>query len=571
MSESITGCVTLSARNARATGMWIMLNRRRRAFLPSSVGTVQVGDVVTVTGWQEEDHESTFVMIQVCEPAAMAIPGDVEGLSLVLYGRHGRPDHGLLVLELLGPVLRWFVAAGWGTLAREIAKGSLRTVRTIYQDVFVLYRRRDVPYQVTRYLHLFLGREESAIGHIQALAAEVLLQAETHGESGLTADVLLSRVQAALTLPDQIPLEPGEVLVSSVGRSENGQWYSPTLFFHRQRALTLLRGNQLFLAHPEDPQIRSVLAHRYSIITGPAGSGKTQMVLRVADWCRAQGLRVAMTALTGKAASLLGPEGQTVHRLLGYGGGGYSVACVTADVVFVDEMSMLVWPILSRLLTVCRGQIIFSGDPRQLPPVGSVSVMTELLGCLPSLVLPPFLREDGSERVVVTTVKCGSSGLVQESVVRRVLSCVQEGKEWQVLAPVHDGELGVRRVNQLLQAAVNPQGASVGAGFRVGDRVMVTQNCYAVDPPVYNGMIGTVRGPDRAGIRVHLEEGREVTMDPKIVELAYCLTIYRAQGSRYEYVFVVMPAGIRGGFLQDPRVQEVARTRGRAHTWLLVC
>ncbi|TKB71364.1 MAG: hypothetical protein E8D46_18535 [Nitrospira sp.] len=180
---------------------------------------------------------------------------------------------------------------------------------------------------------------------------------------------------------------------------------------------------------------------------------------------------------------------------------------MTQDVVFVVEMSMLVWPILSRLLSVCRGQIVFSGDPRQLPPVGSVSVMTELLGCLPALVLPPFLREDGPERVRVTTVKCGSSGHVQDSLVRRVLSCVQEGSEWQVLAPVHDGELGLRRLNHLLQAAVNPRGASVGAGFRVTDRVMVTKNCYTVTPPAYNGMVGMVVGPDGSGVRLRLESG----------------------------------------------------------------
>lgn len=96
MVESVTGCVTLSSWNARATGiMWIMLNRRRRAFLPSSVGTVQVGDVVMVTGWQEEDHESTFVMIQVCESATLPIPGDVDGLSRALYDRHGRISHSI--------------------------------------------------------------------------------------------------------------------------------------------------------------------------------------------------------------------------------------------------------------------------------------------------------------------------------------------------------------------------------------------------------------------------------------------------------------------------------------------
>ena len=62
-----------------------------------------------------------------------------------------------------------------------------------------------------------------------------------------------------------------------------------------------------------------------------------------------------------------------------------------------------------------------------------------------------------------------------------------------------------------------------------------------------------------------------MNLDPTIVELAYCLTIYRAQGSRYDYVFVVMPTGIRAGYLEDPRVQEVARTRGREQTYMLVC
>ncbi|TKB71365.1 MAG: hypothetical protein E8D46_18540 [Nitrospira sp.] len=82
------------------------------------------------------------MIAQSCAPSSLSIPGDVSGLSRAVYGRQGRPDHGELVIELLGPVLRWLLAAGWGALAREIAKGSLRTVRTMYQDVFVLYRRR---------------------------------------------------------------------------------------------------------------------------------------------------------------------------------------------------------------------------------------------------------------------------------------------------------------------------------------------------------------------------------------------------------------------------------------------
>lgn len=571
MAETVTGCVTMVSQGARSTGVWLLLNRRTRVYLPQSVGLVTVGDCVTVSGWREEDRKSWFVMAQQCEPAPLSVPGDRSGLMKALYGRGGYPEHAHVVLELIGPILRWLLAAGWPSVSKELAKGLIRTVRTIYQDVYVLYRRKGIPYQVAHYFQQLLVQPEGTLGQVQAVAADVLLAAETDGESGLTTALLMARVASALQVEPAALPEAAQVLVSSVGRCDEGVWYSPSLFFHRQRALTYLRGNQLQLESIDDPLIQQVLGHRYSVITGPAGSGKTQQVLRTADWCRTQGLRVAMTALTGQAASLLGPEGQTLHRLLGYGGGGFSVDQVHVDVVFVDEMSMLTWPLLSQLLAVCRDQIVFSGDPRQLPPVGSVSVMGELLDRLPALVLPPFLRDDPPGVVRVQTVQCLSVALVIEGLVRRVKACVARGAEWQVLSPVYDGDLGVTQVNVVLQAQVNQTGAVLMAGFRVGDRVVVTENCNELRPRVYNGMVGVVIGMRAEGLVVRLAAGREVTLPPKVVALAYCLSIHRAQGSRYDYVFVVMPTRNHGGFVQDPRLQEVARSRGREETLLLVC
>ena len=73
---------------------------------------------------------------------------------------------------------------------------------------------------------------------------------------------------------------------------------------------------------------------------------------------REQGGKVAATAMTGKAATLLGEDATTLHKLLGYGGGGYSVSTVDADLVLVDEAGMLTWHTLYRLLLACRGQVV---------------------------------------------------------------------------------------------------------------------------------------------------------------------------------------------------------------------
>jgi exodeoxyribonuclease V alpha subunit len=116
----------------------------------------------------------------------------------------------------------------------------------------------------------------------------------------------------------------------------------------------------------------------------------------------------------------------------------------------------------------------------------------------------------------------------------------------QVLCPMNRGDLGVRRLNLELQAALNgdesrPAIARFDWSYRVGDKVMQTANDY--DKDVFNGDTGLVRTVDLDAQEIVIDfDGRPVSYDfgeLDEVSPAYATTIHKAQGS--EYPAVVMP------------------------------
>jgi hypothetical protein len=64
VAETVMGCVTMVSHGTRSTGVWVLVNRRTRVYLPQAVAVVAVGDCVTVSGWREEDRNSWFLMAQ---------------------------------------------------------------------------------------------------------------------------------------------------------------------------------------------------------------------------------------------------------------------------------------------------------------------------------------------------------------------------------------------------------------------------------------------------------------------------------------------------------------------------
>jgi len=142
-------------------------------------------------------------------------------------------------------------------------------------------------------------------------------------------------------------------------------------------------------------------------------------------------------------------------------------------------------------------------------------------------------------------------------------------REIQVLSPMHRGAVGVGNLNQRLQAALNPplpkkaERRLGGRGFRVGDRVIQHRNNYTLD--VYNGDIGWIEGIDT------VNQALNVRIDDRLVrydwseadelDLAYAISVHKAQGS--EYPAVVVPVMTTHYMLLQRPLLYTAVTRAR--------
>ena len=131
-------------------------------------------------------------------------------------------------------------------------------------------------------------------------------------------------------------------------------------------------------------------------ITGPGGSGKSELIKKINNHAFEHFKNIQVTALTGCAAVLLNCKAKTLHSWSGIGLGNASIEDLIKKVksnkfskalwenthtLVVDEVSMLslkLFDTLNIIGKIIRGnnkafggiQVVFSGDFFQLPPVG---------------------------------------------------------------------------------------------------------------------------------------------------------------------------------------------------------
>jgi exodeoxyribonuclease V alpha subunit len=136
--------------------------------------------------------------------------------------------------------------------------------------------------------------------------------------------------------------------------------------------------------------------------------------------------------------------------------------------------------------------------------------------------------------------------LVRELVVKRIPRRFgfDSKRDIQVLTPMHRGPVGTIALNEMLQAALNPDGPALesrGQKLRLGDKVMQTRNDY--EREAFNGDIGVVSAVDVENRKLTVRfEQRDVEYDdPSLASLtlAYATSIHKSQGS--EYPAVVIP------------------------------
>jgi exodeoxyribonuclease V alpha subunit len=339
------------------------------------------------------------------------------------------------------------------------------------------------------------------------------------------------------------------------------------------------------LSEEQQAAIDMALAHSLSILTGGPGTGKTTCLKALIGTLEAQHKKYALASPTGRAAKRLSEaterSASTIHRLLEFspldGFQHNEDNPLDLDFLVVDEASMLDLLLTNHLLKAVRPgtHVLFVGDIDQLPSVGAGDVLRNLIhsGIAPITRLNTIFRQAADSKIITNAhlinqgkfpvFSQGSGDFFffpaddAEKAADWIIEIVTERipqkfgfdaiHDIQVLAPIYRGPAGVIALNDRLQEKLNPavnrkpERRLFGTTFRLGDKVMQTQNNY--DKDVYNGDIGFIQVIDLIEQTLIVDfDGRSATFEWSEADqlaLAYVVSVHKAQGS--EFPVVVMP------------------------------
>ena len=389
----------------------------------------------------------------------------------------------------------------------------------------------------------------------------------------------------------------------------------------------------------DDMQRRAVMeaaTHGVFVLTGGPGTGKTTTIKAIIKYFENEGCEIYLAAPTGRAAKRMseatGYEARTIHRMLEVKSGSEEdddpaknakrsmferneTNPLETDVVIIDEMSMVDMPLFYALLKAVadKTRLILVGDSNQLPSVGPGNVLRDIINseCFSTVCLNKIFRQASESDIVVnahhinqgehvdTEKKSEDFFLMKRYEADRIISVAiqliqknlppyvgAKSFDIQVLTPTRKGNLGVERLNTILQQYLNPADEGkkeIEYGnriFREGDKVMQIKNNYQLEweiqgkygiPTdkglgVFNGDMGIVKEINTYmhTLTVCFDDGHVVEYSVKALdelELAYAITIHKSQGSEYPAVIIPLLPGPR--MLMNRNLLYTAVTRAK--------
>lgn len=372
------------------------------------------------------------------------------------------------------------------------------------------------------------------------------------------------------------------------------------------------KASNISLSEKQKEAIQAINSNNVVIITGGPGTGKTTIIKNVIDIYKSHGKKVVLCAPTGRAAKrmteMTGEEAKTLHRLLEIGKiekdneftiMNYEVAPIDADVIIVDEASMVDIYLMNYLLNgIYQGtKLILVGDTDQLPSVGPGSVLKDIINSerIKTIFLDEIFRQAAQSKIIVNShrvndgeyfldkeeqeglkddffyIKEKSQDIMLEQVISLCKGRLKNFGDYdffeniQILSPTKKGLLGTKELNKRLQEELNPsedqkKEKKIGEViFREGDRVMQIKNNYDIywqkgntlsltyedGTGIFNGELGKIEKIDclNKQIKILFDDEKEAWYafsDMDQIEHAYAITVHKAQGSEFDVVIMVV-------------------------------
>ena len=374
--------------------------------------------------------------------------------------------------------------------------------------------------------------------------------------------------------------------------------------------------------------IMGSLEHGITIINGKGGTGKTAVVKTIVDIFQRAGHSYGAMALSGKAANVMVENGMensgTMHRQLAWSMVDYRFMFDAGnpmgyDLVILDEASMVNNTLFLCMLEAVRdeGKLIIVGDSGQLPAIGHGAAFDKMLKNknIFKVELTKVHRQAQKSGILSIANKVregtqitskGQTGTTihgelkdmflfsyndKTAILDDVIKMVErfrdnpntKNSDLQLLSPRKKGDIGVEKLNLVVQDIMNPkrsEGQEIkvqGKTFRVGDRVIQNGNFYKAvefesesdfhyllqvgetfpmegENSVYNGSIGyivalhkddnqqimLVRFEDFSGVRYVPYINKVAEQQMGMLDLGYVLSVHRSQGSGFNTVFLVL-------------------------------
>lgn len=403
----------------------------------------------------------------------------------------------------------------------------------------------------------------------------------------------------------------------------------------------LAAGVKKYLRVADDAQreaATNAVRRKFSVITGGPGSGKTRTATVALALLAEQGvMRFALAAPTGKAAArlkdslaqtldtlgvpaatraMLPTDTSTLHRLLGtVPGSGFRHNAenpISADVVIVDEASMVDLPLMAKLFDAVRAdaRIVLLGDSHQLASVEAGHVLGDICEGAPRECITELKKNyrfpgtsgiyqlshainDGDEAATLAVLNSPPANLatmktpgvsalaasLRERIVAGFHACVNAPNpaeslgrlgDFRILCALRSGPYGVVNFNRLAEQSLADAGLiSTANAFYAGRPLIVLRNDYSLR--LFNGDTGIVLPDEHGELRAFFaDDGGVRSIPPSRLpehETAFAMTVHKAQGSEFDRILLVLPERDSPVLSRELLYTAITRAKTNAEIW----